>query len=251
MERSFRELEKLAERLKNEYPKGTRIELERMGSDPRPIESGTRGTVDHVDDLGTIHCVFDNGRCLGIIMDEDDFHKLTPSELWEENSKNSEIKQIQFIDKINAEVFSKTDWRKLGEEYKSGSMEYPTEILRRLHEAFLEVYPPLLEDGAGMVTVPGMVEVATGAKYVALLDIDVDSSGEHWGTTFITPAGVLDDHEEKHWNLIKPFIPYKYWYTPCLEHDCHVDWDECPHDIRQVLSDATGDDFFQEGGMTL
>lgn len=95
----FSRLEKLAKQLKLEYPKGTRIELEQMGSDPRPIESGMRGTVDHVDDLATIHCVFDNGRRLGLIYDEDQFHKLTPREVFEEKlEKISEEKQVRFID---------------------------------------------------------------------------------------------------------------------------------------------------------
>ena len=77
----FRRLEQLAKQYKALYPKGTRIELQMMGSDPRPIEPGTRGTVDHVDDLGTIHCTFDNGRRLGIIPEEDSFRKLTQDEI--------------------------------------------------------------------------------------------------------------------------------------------------------------------------
>ena len=59
--------------IKNRYPAGTRIELYSMGDDPRPIESGTRGTVRVVDDMGTVHCNFDNGRCLGLIPGEDSF----------------------------------------------------------------------------------------------------------------------------------------------------------------------------------
>ena len=77
----FRRLEQLAKQYKALYPKGTRIELQMMGSDPRPIEPGTRGTVDHVDDLGTIHCTFDNGRRLGIIPEEDSFRRLTQDEI--------------------------------------------------------------------------------------------------------------------------------------------------------------------------
>lgn len=61
------------------YPKGTRVEVVKMGDDPRPIPSGTRGTVDVVDDMGTVHCTFDNGRRLGLIPSEDVFKKV-----WEE-----------------------------------------------------------------------------------------------------------------------------------------------------------------------
>ena len=62
------------EYLKEHYPKGTRIQLDSMGDDPRPIEPGTMGTVRLVDDMGTIHCNFDNGRRIGIIPGEDCFH---------------------------------------------------------------------------------------------------------------------------------------------------------------------------------
>lgn len=60
--------------LKEGYPAGTRIQLDSMGDDPRPIEAGTMGTVRVVDDMGTIHCDFDNGRRLGLIAGEDCFH---------------------------------------------------------------------------------------------------------------------------------------------------------------------------------
>ncbi len=62
--------------LKQRYPAGTRIMLDRMGNDPRPIEPGTKGTVRIVDDAGTVHCNFDNGRSLGLIPGEDSFHKI-------------------------------------------------------------------------------------------------------------------------------------------------------------------------------
>lgn len=63
-------------RLKEEYPKGARIVLDYMSNDPRPIDSGTKGTVICVDDIGTVHCNFDNGRRLGLIPGEDSFHLL-------------------------------------------------------------------------------------------------------------------------------------------------------------------------------
>ena len=66
------------------YPLGTRILLIHMGSDPRPVADDTRGTVRCVDDMGTIHCDFDNGRCLGIIPREDTFRKLIETELLQE-----------------------------------------------------------------------------------------------------------------------------------------------------------------------
>lgn len=75
---------RFVQRMKDNYPPGTRILLLQMGDDPHPIEAGTRGTVVGVDDIGTLHCYFDNGRQLGIVPGEDTFRKLTEEELAEE-----------------------------------------------------------------------------------------------------------------------------------------------------------------------
>ena len=37
-----------------------------------------------MDDIGTLHCDFDNGRSLGVVPGEDSFRKLTAEELAEE-----------------------------------------------------------------------------------------------------------------------------------------------------------------------
>lgn len=79
-----------AEYLKKAYPPGTRVVVNSMGDDPRSIESGTRGTVKVVDDIGTVHCKFDNGRSLGLIDGEDDFRALTAQELAEEETAQGE-----------------------------------------------------------------------------------------------------------------------------------------------------------------
>lgn len=64
------------EMMKARYPEGTRICLDSMGNDPNPIPPGTKGTVEFVDDCGSVFCKFDNGRSLGMIPGEDSFHKI-------------------------------------------------------------------------------------------------------------------------------------------------------------------------------
>ena len=54
-------LHRMAEYYKAEYPSGTRIMLLSMGEDMHRVEDNTRGTVLTVDDIGTLHCKFDNG----------------------------------------------------------------------------------------------------------------------------------------------------------------------------------------------
>lgn len=62
--------------LRKAYPYGTRVELISMGEDPVPIQPGTRGRVHNVDDIGTIHIDWDNGRQLGIVYGVDRIRRL-------------------------------------------------------------------------------------------------------------------------------------------------------------------------------
>ena len=65
--------EKKVELLRQRYPEGTRICLDHM-EDLCPVESGTKGTVIGVDDIGSIMVKWDNGRTLNLLPDEDKFH---------------------------------------------------------------------------------------------------------------------------------------------------------------------------------
>ena len=77
-------LQEQARFYKDQYPPGTRLKLISMGEDIHRVSDNTRGTVKAVDDIGTLHCVFDNGRSLGLVPGEDHFRKLTEAELIEE-----------------------------------------------------------------------------------------------------------------------------------------------------------------------
>ena len=60
--------------LRARYPKGTRVELISM-DDPynTKLKPGCQGTVDHIDDIGTIHVNWDCGSGLGLVYGEDRF----------------------------------------------------------------------------------------------------------------------------------------------------------------------------------
>lgn len=235
---NYKQMEELARRYKELYKPGDRIQLESMGDDPRPIAPGTRGTVRVVDDMGTVHCDFDNGRRLGLVPGEDSFRKLTQDEVMEEQS---ELKQELFIQKVNEDVMPCIEWVGMKKAYQNGDMDVPTYLLSMLHVKFLEVYETdHIEPSDGFVTVPGVVQAADGKLYPALLDVDAASSGEHYGTTFFTPKGVLCDQtgmpEIK--EEIKKLIPYNYWYTVHMERDHHVDWNYCPNEVIDMLEEA-------------
>ena len=69
------------EQIKQEYPPGTRLELQEMDDPHAPVQPGTRGTVAVVDDLGSIHMDWDNGRTLAVIPGVDQFRKLSAQEI--------------------------------------------------------------------------------------------------------------------------------------------------------------------------
>ncbi len=89
----FDKMRQRAEMVKKRFPRGTRIELISMDDPYSPVPPGTRGTVDCVDDIGTVFPVWDNGRRLGLVDAEDSFRKLTPEELEEERLAAKQVEQ--------------------------------------------------------------------------------------------------------------------------------------------------------------
>lgn len=62
------------EKLRSEFPKGTRVTLVKM-DDPQAPPIGTQGTVRGVDDAGSIMVAWDNGSTLSVVYGEDLCHK--------------------------------------------------------------------------------------------------------------------------------------------------------------------------------
>lgn len=58
------------ERIRREYPAGTRVELAMM-DDPQAPPAGTCGTVIGVDDTGSLLMRWDNGSGLNVIWQQD------------------------------------------------------------------------------------------------------------------------------------------------------------------------------------
>lgn len=64
------------ERLRRDYPAGTRIELVRM-EDAQAPPMGTKGTVRGVDDTGSLLVSWENGSSLNVIYGVDLVRKLS------------------------------------------------------------------------------------------------------------------------------------------------------------------------------
>lgn len=63
-------------RLRESYPKGTRVELVCMHDPYTKLVPGDKGRVDFVDDGGTIHITWNNGSTLGAVYGVDQVRKI-------------------------------------------------------------------------------------------------------------------------------------------------------------------------------
>ena len=247
----FDRLHALSKRLRETYKPGVRIELNHMCSDPQPIPDGSRGTVVAVDDIGSIMMKWDNGRSLSLIYGEDSFRILSPDEV---NAERYEKKNHEFIRKLNKDIFPQVSLDKLKVFQDSNDTWYMKSLLKAMHETFCEVFDSdYVNSDMEFVTVPAVIKGANGKLYPALVDLDVSSSGEHYGSSILTPIGMIEhdgsDLPPNQAELLREIVPYQYWYTPYIERDHHVDFDDLPPEVEEVLSYATGEDMNQNGGM--
>ena len=137
MRNDFENLTREAGKIKAKYPEGTRIELEQM-EDSQAIESGTRGTVDFVDDIGQIFMKWDNGRRLALVPNEDKFRILTKEEIKQEESQDCVNKIKKYYSEGNIPKAAEY-WNKLFDLYKTPDMPPCKELSRIIMENVTQV----------------------------------------------------------------------------------------------------------------
>lgn len=246
------------EQIKKKYPVGTRIELDHMEGE-RDMPDGLRGTVEHVDDQGQLHMKWDNGRSLAVVPNADDFHILQPQEQ-EKGRPQTPQEEIHtdykpmnlYVDYINANVLPKVDYERLQADYSTEEKAYAKSVLNALHQGVLEVYGTETfgrETAGGYVLLPGVVQSKnTGELCIALLELDLQSSGEHCATDFLIRYGCISQFEPEMPDNVGKFLrdtygAYDYGYTATLTDDIHVDKNRLPQAMREVLENFKGHEF--------
>ena len=68
--------EKEVQEIKEKYVAGTKIELIKMYDLLAPVEAGTKGIVEQVNDIGNLSVKWENGRTLSLVIGVDEFKVL-------------------------------------------------------------------------------------------------------------------------------------------------------------------------------
>ena len=111
--------------LREQYPVGSRIQMKEMGNDLNPIPPGSMGTLKAIDDLGTFHVKWDNGRELGVVIGEDRFTVHPP-----------EPTLLKLYMPLTADFYPRDEWgdtAEEGEEWDGRTLlDYENQILGAL-----------------------------------------------------------------------------------------------------------------------
>ena len=152
-----------------------------------------------------------------------------------------------YVDYINRNVLNRINYARLQEDYQTEEKAYAKSVLNALHQGVMEVYGTetfgrgTLEEG--FILLPGVLQSReNGNVCIALLELDLSSSGEHWGTDYLTKYGCINPREEEMPDAVRQFLKetygtYDYGYTATLTDDIHVDKEHLPDALKEILAD--------------
>ena len=110
--------------LREQYPHGSRIRLREMKDPYHPMEPGTMGTLDCIDDVGTFHVKWDNGSGFGLVIGEDRFTVLPP-----------ETHLLKLYMPMTVDCYEKNEWGDTEDE--------PTELDNHTAAGYIPPFPAL------------------------------------------------------------------------------------------------------------
>ena len=143
---------------------------------------------------------------------------------------------------LNRNILPFIDYERLHTEDKS----YAKLVLNTLHEAAVTEYGSdrlICRGELEYAILPGIIRsLTTGRICLALLGIDLQSSGEHCETHLLTKHGVvmqgnIEDQKIREYMRKMYRMGYVYAYTPTVIGDIHLDKNNLPEEIKDFLSD--------------
>lgn len=158
----------------------------------------------------------------------------------------------RYLDYINTNTLPKINYDRLQADYATPDKEYAKSILNALHQGVQTMYGTEIfgrDTAGGYVLLPGVVQSqATDNLCIALLELDLESSGEHCGTTFLTRYGCVNQFDEEMPDKVRKFLrdtygAYEYGYTATLTDDIHVNKNRLPPAMKEMLENFRGHEF--------
>lgn len=154
--------------------------------------------------------------------------------------------QRKFLAAVNR-IIRKLDFRKLEQSCNSYEQSYAREVLRDMHQAFLDSYGTdfLRNSDKQYVSLPAVLRSGThGTVTLGLVVIDTRSSGKLSDAVIFTSKGAmqqrsgsLSDSQKRY--LLKKYIPYDYWYTPEVLCDSYINYEIIPARVHSLLRSCT------------
>ena len=162
--------------LREQYPVGSRIRLNSMEDPYAPVEPGTMGTLQRIDDAGQFLMKWDNGRTLSLIPGEDSFSLILP-----------EPTMMKLYMPLHADLYTKDDWSDTSEEPEMltgrALMEYEDSILIAL------IKNRMSEEAERQIPDPGRIHpLRLWRKYSRTPVWQTDPSPDHGGRNPCQPS---------------------------------------------------------------